>query len=495
MPKPTASSEPTASFLTSALTAESRFHSLEEIRVWLSERSGRQHFAVRRIPFAELDQWHFAADPHRLVHNSGRFFSIEGLRVETQHGSVKHWQQPIIQQPEIGILGILTKVFDGLRYFLMQAKMEPGNINLLQLSPTVQATWSNYTRVHAGKRPLYLDYFLDPSPSLDPLQSRRLVDQLQSEQGARFFRKRNRNMIVEVENDVALADGFVWLTLGQIKRLLTNDNLVNMDARTVLACIPFACPEWRFAPPPGLQRRDDLTEVFGHHLGGFPHDLLWSAIGGGSSWRSSAEVLSWLTALKANCGLTVERIPLDQVEGWEQDDWQIRHHQGEHFAVIAVDVEAGTREVVHWTQPLLEHFGYGCVGFLTQKLKGTLHFLVRASLEPGNRDLFELGPTVSCANPEQRAGSNTAPPFLGLFMDPPTRWLRYQAVQSEEGGRFYHFQNCYTILEAPPETALEIPPDFMWMTLAQIFELTPHGIFNIEARNLFACLDLQASIS
>ena len=32
----------------------------------------------------------------------------------------------------------------------MQAKVEPGNINSIQLSPTLQATRSNYTKAHGG---------------------------------------------------------------------------------------------------------------------------------------------------------------------------------------------------------------------------------------------------------------------------------------------------------------------------------------------------------
>ncbi|MEM7585120.1 MAG: NDP-hexose 2,3-dehydratase family protein [Acidobacteriota bacterium] len=482
-----------ASFLASALTPEERFIRLDEVEGWLAERARAQRFAVRRIRFDELDQWHFAADPHRLVHDSGRFFAIEGVRVETSHGPVRSWQQPIIHQPEIGILGILTRCFDGVRYFLMQAKREPGNPprssppHLLQLSPTVQATWSNYTRVHAGKRPRYLDYFLDPS------RGRRLIDQLQSEQGSRFLRKRNRNMIVEIDDDVPLADGFVWLTLGQIKRLLGRDNLVNMDARTVLACIPFASASWQARSPAEISCGDEHAIAFGRRLEGFPSDLLRSAVETDRARHSSDEILSWLTEHKAGGHLKVERIPLDQVADWKQDDYSIRHRSGQHFAVIAVDVEAGDREVVHWTQPLLEHFGCGCVGFVTQKHGGILHFLVRASLEPGNRDLFEIGPTVACANPEQRLAAGTAPPFLELFQQPPTERIRYQAVQSEEGGRFYHFQNRYTILELEPEASLEIPPDFTWMTLAQIFDLARHGLFNIEARNLLSCLNLQGT--
>ena len=93
----------------------------------------------------------------------------------------------------------------------MQAKIEPGNINLVQLSPTLQATRSNYTCVHKGKKPLYLDYFTGEKNVYV------LVDQLQSEQGARFLHKRNRNIIVEVpENeDLEVYNNFIWVSSGK----------------------------------------------------------------------------------------------------------------------------------------------------------------------------------------------------------------------------------------------------------------------------------------
>lgn len=474
-----------ASFLQSALTPDGRFLSLDDWQAWCDEYAARHHFAVRRIPFSQLDQWSFLPGPRRLAHRSGHFFTIEGLRVRTEHGPVKRWDQPIIHQPEIGILGIVTRVVDGLRYFLMQAKMEPGNVNLLQLSPTVQATWSNYTRVHEGSRPAYLEYFLDRS------RSRILVDQLQTEQGSRFFRKRNRNIVVEVDDDVALVDGFCWLTLGQIQRLLAIDNAVNMDARSVLSCIPRIDPSWRHRPPDDLRQAPDRVTFGGHRLAGFGAELLRSMASPRPA-HDDHEVSSWLTELKTTRRLSTERIALDDLEHWVESETEIRHESGQHFAVIAVDVEAGTREVVRWTQPLLEHFGHGLVGFLTQKIAGTLHFLVRASLEPGNRDLVEIGPTVSCANPEARSGTPAAPRFLDAFLGAAPEAVRYRAVQSEEGGRFYHFQNRYVVVELPPEERLEIPEDFLWMTLGQISDLLPHGYFNIEARSLISCLDLLA---
>jgi len=77
-----------------------------------------------------------------------------------------------------------NKKINGILYFLMQAKIEPGNINAVQLSPTLQATKSNYTQVHKGNVPLYLSYFLEERKDVTIL-----LDQLQSEQGARFLKK------------------------------------------------------------------------------------------------------------------------------------------------------------------------------------------------------------------------------------------------------------------------------------------------------------------
>lgn len=79
--------------------------------------------------------------------------------------------------------------------------------------------------MHKGRSPLYLEYFTGEK------KVEILVDQLQSEQGARFYQKRNRNIIVEVDENEELPvyENFVWASLGQIKELLTYPNVVNMD--------------------------------------------------------------------------------------------------------------------------------------------------------------------------------------------------------------------------------------------------------------------------
>lgn len=117
--------------------------------------------------------------------------------------------------------------------FLMQAKIEPGNVNKIQISPTIQATKSNFQQKHGGKKPVYLDFFLNVRPE------NIIVDQIQSEQSSRFLGKRNRNIIIMVDEEVEVLPSHRWMTLGTIKQLMKIDNIVNMDSRTALSCFPF----------------------------------------------------------------------------------------------------------------------------------------------------------------------------------------------------------------------------------------------------------------
>ena len=87
----------------SAATVEGPVTPDAEVRDWIAASNERHRHEVRRIPFAELRAWSFEPGTGNLRHDSGRFFSVEGLRVQTASGPVREWCQPIIHQPEIGI--------------------------------------------------------------------------------------------------------------------------------------------------------------------------------------------------------------------------------------------------------------------------------------------------------------------------------------------------------------------------------------------------------
>lgn len=125
----------TARIARSAAAVESPLTDLAGFDDWFAEYGEKICTTAERVPLAALDQWYETPVTGDLRHRTGKFFTVHGLRVHDPTGAVHWWDQPIIDQPEVGILGILVKEFDGVPHFLMQAKAEPGNPGGLQLSP------------------------------------------------------------------------------------------------------------------------------------------------------------------------------------------------------------------------------------------------------------------------------------------------------------------------------------------------------------------------
>lgn len=426
----------------------------EQFEKWFAERRAAQVHEANRIPFKELRNWSFAEDTGNLVHDTGRFFSVAGLRVEVDEGPVRQWSQPIILQREIGLLGIAVREIDGVLHLLMQAKAEPGNPNGVQLSPTVQATKSNYTGVHGGRHVPQVEHFAHAEPR------RVIADVLQSEHGAWFYRKRNRNMVVEVGPEVEAGEDFCWLTLGQVQEQMRIDHRVNMDARTVLSCLP------------GSEPAEPVL-----HTG--------------------TEILSWITSHQAIHDVDTTVVGLRDLPGWRQSDMSISHESGRFFDVIAVDVVANSREVGGWTQPLIEPLGIGVVALLVKRFGGVLHALMRARIEPGYIDAIELAPTLQ-GTPENYVGLDD--PFRQQLSEIERRCredrVLFDAELSEEGGRFHHSRSRYVIIEVGDDHPDEEPPGFCWMTLPQISWLLQHRHYlNVQARSLIACLRACADLT
>jgi dTDP-4-dehydro-6-deoxy-alpha-D-glucopyranose 2,3-dehydratase len=442
-----------------------------ELRRWFSACGERNYTHVRRVPLEALERWSTDPNTGDIRHDSGKFFAVEGLAVERPGGPVPAWSQPIINQPEVGILGILAKEFDGVLHFLMQSKVEPGNCNGVQLSPTVQATRSNYTRVHQGEAVPYLEHFVDAR------KHRVIADVRQSEQGSWFFQKRNRNMIVDVgDADVEVLEDFRWLTLGQLHALLAEPHVVNMDARTVLSCLPFTAPGLAVLATPVQD--------------GFTRALLHACDDQVGAQHPTGEILSWITDARARHDVTVRRIPLGEVTDWVRTETGIAHVSGRFFTVMGVDVRAGGREVRGWCQPMLQPAGTGLAAFLVRRIGDVLHLLVHARVEPGDLDVSELAPTVQCTV-DNYAGHPPAarPRFLDEVLTAPPERIRFDTVLSEEGGRFHHARTRYMVVETDGEADPDDHPDHRWMPLHQLVELLRHSHYvNVEARSLVACL-------
>lgn len=262
-----------------------------------------------------------------------------------------------------------------------------------------------------------------------------------------------------------------------------------MNTRNVVAS--FLCAR----PPRGAPRRSRAPHA-GPADARFGAALRDSAHAGGARAESDSRSLSrWLASTRAAHPIKTRRIPLSRLRDWVEDDEGIHHlAAGEHFAVLGVAVAASNREVARWDQPMIGWPRTGLVGFLCQRKRGVLHFVVQARLEPGNTSGIELAPTLQCT-PETCGpvpATSEIPFHDAIALAPPSR-TRWRSDQSEEGGRYFRCVNTHVVVEADPGEPVELPPDYAWMTLGQVMAGIRHGgLCNAECRSLVSYLAAAA---
>lgn len=225
--------------LVECLKDENKFQTLAQVKAWLQDQREKCPMETSEMPIHDLEKWKVDPDTGNITHDSGGFFSVMGVRVSNtvNREVVGGWTQPMIKQVE-GILGILCCNFNGVRHYLIDAKAEPGNIHKLQLSPTVQATFSNLKQLHGGKKTKFAEFFEESEEVLKAKPGVKVIySQWLAEDGGRFYLKVNKNMLVEIDEkvEISVPSNFIWLTMYQIKQLLKYDNLVGPHVRSIIA--------------------------------------------------------------------------------------------------------------------------------------------------------------------------------------------------------------------------------------------------------------------
>lgn len=443
-------------------------NTLEELLAWISVRNQSTTVEIHKNRLEDSSFWFYDGEEGCIRNQNHTFFTITGYQQITADGACL--SQPIILQEEIGYLGILCQEINGVMHFLMQAKIEPGNVNKIQISPTIQATKSNFTQKHGGAKPPYLPYFLNAS------KYEIVVDQIQSEQSSRFYKKRNRNIILRVEEEIPLLPSHRWMTLWQIKRLMRVDNLVNMDTRTVLSCIPFCKLQL------SLRELLELSD-------GFRDGALFRSVLIGGPENRLPQVYQYINNRKMFAKNRGCLVPLHTLPDWEmrQDEIVCRHPYS--FKVIFCDISIEGREVKHWTQPLFEANGIATFGLICCEDSGVLQFLVKAMPEVGCFDSVELGPTVQR---EAVTFTQVEDVISRFFMErlEAGQGVVFDHLLSEEGGRFYHEQNRNVLLRAGKSELPSLPEGYFFLDYRTLNELVQvNNTLNIQLRNLLSLLE------
>ena len=436
----------------------------EPLLRWKAERAAYSELRCEPIRFDHMDSWTFKEGA--LVHKSGGFFSVVGACFTQQDGS--QLRQPLILQPEVGLLGFLLRRVNGGIEVLLQAKAEPGNIGAVQLAPTVQATISNYKRLHGGGGTPYLTWFSRTSQTI-------VNDSVQSEQGSRFLDKYNRNMTVILQDagPDPVSDSWRWWSLPTVLRTLACDYLVNTDARSVLVCTDWQ--QLSGSEQPFENRGEDCDFVDKLNRSFFCDEA--------DAEKLLCDIEDDVSALTRQKSGQIEFESLSQMEGWSIGDEEIVDQRSQLFSVAAHRISVRGREVPAWDQPLVRDSRCEYVTLVAQVRHGILHFLLGIETAIGSQ-YAQLGPVF------QHADRVELEAFL-LQAGIESRDVVFQLTckQSDEGGRFYHRKVKYKIIEIDERVQIIAPPSSSWMTLQQIHKLLQqNGMITNECRSVLSLL-------
>ena len=411
---------------------------------WFSSQRNKQKINIKIKKLSKLINWH--KNKKCIAHNSKKFFKIIAIDVKSNLIG-KNWDQPIIVQNEMGILGILKN--SKKNKYLLQAKVEPGNKNKLQLSPTVQATKSNYQRVHGGKKIPYLNYFLKNSKNFIA----------QSEQGYRYLYKSNYNSLINIKKKVQVLNNYFWLNKTDIKELVKKRSILNMDTISVFSTF--------------LKKEKNDNPL-----------------------NSQNKIYKWISKKDKFYRLKTKIKPINSLQDWKVTNEKIIHKRKNHFSVIGINIKTNKREIKEWDQPIIKGKKLAFVGFVICQFNKTNHYLCRYNKKPGLKTS-----TLSCSINTSDINSYKKIHTLSIFQKKLLNNLLmkknkkfkivYDNILSDEGGRFYNCEIKYKALLVNKNFNIKLPEDYIWISQNQMIKMIKRKKIDIEARLLFGCINID----
>ena len=416
-----------------------------KINKWLNNQKKKHTLKVDIVNLNKLKKWKFSKV--NISHYSKKFFKIIAIKVKSNFYK-KNWDQPIIVQNEVGILGIIKS--KKTQKYLLQAKVEPGNINKIQLAPTVQATKSNYSQVHGGSKVPYVEHFL---------KLKKLKKYNQTEQGFRYLNKFNSNILLEKSIKIKKKDQFYWFSKKEIKQLIRKKNLINQTTISIFSSV--------------IQKIKKENPI-----------------------NNKNKIQTWIRELNKRFYIKIKIIDLNQLKDWLVNVKVIYHKKKKYFSIIGANIKTNKREVQNWSQPKIKSTKIAFAGFLKMNHKGTDHYLCRYVIKPGIKNSV-IGCTVNTSDISGYNQNNNLniieKNFIKkFFMSKLSKKnIIFDNILSDEGGRFYQCQIRYVVSLIKYDDIKIIPQNYMWLSHNQIVDMIKNKKLDIESRLLFACVNID----
>ena len=417
-------------FSLSLETLDGPLHKLNELEEYFNIIQKNKKFSSQIIGLSELKNWQFNKEKN-FAHETNKFFTIKKIKYNSYESGILH------QEGE-GVLAVFVTLIDNIPHFLIQFKEEPGNINKSQLSPTIQATKSNYSKVHGGSAPSYWNEFLQIREDCS------LINLKQPEQGYRYWRKFNQNMIL-LTDYFEEQKGFKWMTLGQIFSFVEIDNSINSCLRSVLSLICYA-DDNENEPSNLYDAVENLQTEQYENFGILENDIQ-------SFYSKDKDALLFET-------------PLDS------------------FSIQGVEVNLEDREVSSWNQPIIvekEKLFYILVRI---KVENNFYYVWKIYTDPGYNFGYTFGPSEMVKNNQLE--------IKDVLNSKINEYSKYGQLcnsqiinMSEEGGRFWQtvVSNIIITLESDEIPKTQFP--YIVLDESGSYKLIMESLMSMEGRSIF----------
>ena len=404
-------------------------HSNEELFSFYEQKIKNSNNIVTNIGISELSQWNFDKVGN-FIHESGRFFSVSTY----EHSGSDFG---ILNQPDVGTLAVFSTFINETLHFLIQFKLEPGNINNYQLSPTIQATRSNHSRVHGGKLPTYWKEY--------GTYKNILFDSLLPEQGDRYWQKLNRNIVIHT-NELPEEEGFKWMTLRQILNFSEYDNSLNSCLRSVLSLL------------------------FTNYSENNPTNNEYFEI--------TKKINDYSEKNKGNSHLSNNAY---KFYNKNSDLIEFRSDKS-NFDIIGLLVESKDREVTKWSQPIIKEckastyhqiiVKHNSEYFFVWSIQPHQGYILGSAYGPTFIDFFDDSENIKVAE------------NLSKFNKLGSLVVEKNIKMSEEGGRFLHNEVMHRFYIYEMDDIEKISKEFELFNIGETSFLLRSGFLGIEARSI-----------
>lgn len=398
-------------------------------------------FSVTRVENSPESGW--AIRNGCLSHKSGGFFHVVGCRFSDARVD----SGVLLYQPQSAITGLLGRVGPNGLELMLQARVEPGLLGIVQLAPTIQSTAANYMQLHGGRATPFIDYFTGYHPDLTVRQESTQIDL-----GDRYLMKSKRCSAIETSSYPEPVGNCFWVSPEELAAVLGESYVIDMDLRSALGLLPWSDCFGGFALVP---KSETICRSLRAPLRGEVLGLLISRLGCSPAFSGFVD--------------------LRNLKNWTFDSYGMREtHRAQGFSLEFFETRTTSREVNAWTQPLVVTPGLRRVVLLLRRSGEHAEVLVRIREEAGLARGRCLSASVITSFKEPSDTNSYDPDLL------------IQTYDSAEGGRFYQQTVSYEIREGESDIYWD---DGAWVSIAELkYLLGLSEVCSIELRAVASLL-------